>query len=79
MEQVERLLREAFEDRSVPAYDVSALLAAFARMRLTELELRYQHQRWRTRLELLLECRLTDLAGAAPATEAGNAAGAAAC
>jgi hypothetical protein len=50
----------------MPASEVTGLLEAFARMRLQDLELRYQHQRLRTRLELLLECPLGDLAGPMP-------------
>lgn len=71
MEQVEKIIQEAFADRAMPAYEQAALLDAFARMRLVELELRYQHERMRTRLELMLECRLQDLSAApAPAPAA---------
>ena len=74
MEQVERIIQEGFADRAAPAYELTALLEALARMRLVELELRYDHQRARTRLELLLECRLQDLSADASPLSAAPAA-----
>ena len=65
MERTEKALREAFTDRSVSAYELTELLESMARMQLSDLDLRHEHQRLRMRLELLLECRLTAL-GAAP-------------
>ncbi len=50
----------------MPANEVADLLDAVARMRLNDLELRYEHQRLRTRLELLLQCSLQDLATETP-------------
>ena len=55
MEQTETALREAFQDLAVNAYELAELLQTAARMRLDDLDVRYQHQRLRTRLELLLE------------------------
>ena len=58
MERTEKALREAFVDRSVTAYELTDLLESMARMQLSDLDLRHEHQRLRMRLELLLECRL---------------------
>lgn len=46
------------------------MLESLARMQLSLLELRYQHQRLRTKLELFLGCPLADLAGEEPAPAA---------
>jgi cobalt-zinc-cadmium efflux system outer membrane protein len=62
--RTETALREAFQDRAITAYELNDLLESLARMDLNDLELRYQHQRLRTRLEILLECRLSQLDGA---------------
>jgi cobalt-zinc-cadmium efflux system outer membrane protein len=62
--RTETVLREAFQDRAITAYELNDLLESLARMDLNDLELRYQHQRLRTRLEILLECRLSQLDGA---------------
>ena len=58
MERTEKALREAFVDRTVSAYELTDLLESMARMQLSDLDLRHEHQRLRMRLELLLECRL---------------------
>ena len=63
MDQTEKSLRAAFEDRSVTAYELADLLKSLARMKLNDVELRHEHCRLRTRLELLLECPLSDLGG----------------
>jgi cobalt-zinc-cadmium efflux system outer membrane protein len=62
--RTETALREAFQDRAITAYELNDLLESLARMDLSDLELRYQHQRLRIRLEILLECQLSQLAGA---------------
>jgi outer membrane protein TolC len=62
-ERTETALREAFEDRAVTAYELADLLESLARMKLSDLDLRHQHQRLRTRLELLLECPISSLGG----------------
>jgi cobalt-zinc-cadmium efflux system outer membrane protein len=62
--RTETALREAFQDRAITAYELNDLLESLARMDLDDLELRYQHQRLRTQLEILLECRLSQLDGA---------------
>ena len=67
--RTETALREAFQDRAITAYELNDLLESLARMDLDDLELRYLHQRLRTRLEILLECRLSQL-GAAEAAAA---------
>lgn len=58
MERTDKALREAFTDRLVTAYELTELLESVARMQLSDIELRHQHQRLRMRLELLLECRM---------------------
>ena len=68
MERTEKALREAFVDRSVTAYELTDLLESMARMQLSDLELRHEHQRLRMRLELLLECRLPAATATMPAT-----------
>lgn len=62
MEATEATLRESLNDRTMTAGDLIILRDEFAKMRLVELELRQTHVRLRTRLELLLECRLATLA-----------------
>ena len=69
-ERTATALREAFQDRAITAYELNDLLESLARMELSDLELRYEHQRLRTRLEILLECRLSQLAGESPAAAA---------
>ena len=69
LERTEVALRGAFEDRAVPAYELVDLLEYIARMRLHDVEVRYEHQRLRTQLEVLLECPLPR-AGGAPAQAA---------
>lgn len=61
IQRTEAAMREAFEDRAVTDYELAQLLQSLAEMRLADLDLRYQHQRLRTRLEILLECRLAGL------------------
>ena len=61
MQQSETAIREAFRDQTISAYELIELLQQFGRMRLSELDLRYQHRRLRARMEILLECRLADL------------------
>jgi cobalt-zinc-cadmium efflux system outer membrane protein len=56
IERTEVALREAFEDRAVAAYELTDLMEALARMRLSDVDMRHEHQRLRTRLEVLLEC-----------------------
>jgi len=56
--RTEVALRGAFEERAVPAYELTDLLESIARMRLHDVEVRYEHQRLRTQLEVLLECPL---------------------
>jgi len=63
MQRTEAAIREAFDDRAATAYDLADLQQTLLRMQVQDLDLRYQHQRLRTRLEVLLECRLGDLAG----------------
>ena len=70
IERTEKALREAFSDREVSAYELTDLLESMARMELSDLELRHEHQRLRMRLELLLECRLP--AAAMPAAPAAS-------
>jgi hypothetical protein len=70
MERTDKALREAFVDREVSAYELTDLLESMARMQLSDLELRHEHQRLRMRLELLLECRLPPADGALPAAPA---------
>jgi outer membrane protein, heavy metal efflux system len=65
-EQTERALREAFENREVTAYELTELLGALARMKLGDLDLRHEHYRLRTRLELLLECPISAIGGDIP-------------
>ena len=62
-EQTEQALRAAFEDRAVTAYELTDLLGSLARIKLNDLDLRHEHQRLRTRLELLLECPLSAIGG----------------
>jgi cobalt-zinc-cadmium efflux system outer membrane protein len=62
--RTEIALREAFQDRAITAYELNDLLESLARMDLSDLELRYLHQRLRIQLEILLECGLSQLAGA---------------
>lgn len=62
IEQTEGVIRDALHDRDMPANEIVDVLEGLARMRLNDLELRYQHQRLRTQLELLLQCPLADLA-----------------
>jgi cobalt-zinc-cadmium efflux system outer membrane protein len=57
--RTEEALRGAFEDRAVTAYELTDLLESLARMRLHDVEVRYEHQRLRTQLEVLLECPLS--------------------
>ncbi|MGO9114651.1 MAG: TolC family protein [Thermoguttaceae bacterium] len=64
--KTEKALREAFVDREVSAYELTDLLEAMARMQLSDLDLRHEHQRLRMRLELLLECRLPAASAAIP-------------
>lgn len=66
MERTEKALREAFEDQLVTAYELTDLLESMARMQLSDLDLRHEHQRLRMRLELLLECRLSGVSAAMP-------------
>jgi outer membrane protein, heavy metal efflux system len=66
--QTETALHDAFEDRAVTAYELTDLFSSLVRMKLSDLELRHEHERLRTRLELLLECPLTDLGGSQPAS-----------
>jgi len=68
MVRTEKALREAFVDRTITAYELTDLLESMARMQLSDLELRHEHQRLRMRLELLLESRLPVAAAAMPAT-----------
>jgi len=67
MVRTEKALRDAFQDREVTAYELTDLLESIARMQLSDLELRHEHQRLRMRLELLLESRLPIAAAAMPA------------
>ncbi len=67
--RTEAALRGAFEDRAVPAYELVDLLESIVRMRLHDVEVRYEHQRLRTQLEMLLECPLAR-AGPVPAQAA---------
>jgi outer membrane protein TolC len=71
LQQTEVALRGAFEERAVPAYELVDLLEYIVRMRLHDVQMRYQHQRLRTQLEVLLECPLARAGGgqaqAAPA------------
>jgi cobalt-zinc-cadmium efflux system outer membrane protein len=68
LQQTETALRGAFEDRVAPAYELVDLLEYMVRMRLHDVEVRYQHQRLRTQLEVLLECPLARAgAGQVPA------------
>lgn len=66
MDQSEAAIREAFRDQTISAYELVELLQQFGRMRLSDLDLRYQHRRLRARLEILLECRLADLPADGP-------------
>ncbi len=66
LQRTEKALREAFEDQLVTAYELTDLLESMARMELTDLDLRHEHQRLRMRLELLLECRLSGVPAAMP-------------
>ncbi|MGA2064328.1 MAG: TolC family protein [Thermoguttaceae bacterium] len=68
--RTEAALRQAFKDLVITPYELNELLESLARMRLSDLELRYQHQRLRTRLEILLECELSRLEGAGAAAAA---------
>ena len=61
--QAESALREAFQDRAVTDFELTDLLESLSRMKLTDLDLRHEHHRLRTRLELLLECPLSSLVG----------------
>jgi cobalt-zinc-cadmium efflux system outer membrane protein len=63
LERTEVSLRGAFDERAVPAYELTDLLEYIARMRLHDAAIRYQHQRLRTQLEVLLECPLTRVGG----------------
>jgi hypothetical protein len=60
-EQTDNALRSAFADRNVSAYELTKLMETLGRMKLNDLELRHLHYRLRTRLELLLECRISEL------------------
>jgi len=64
--RTETALHEAFADRAVTAFELTDLLESLARMRLNDLELRHEHHRLRTRLEILLECPISSLGGAEP-------------
>jgi outer membrane protein, heavy metal efflux system len=66
MEQTEAAIRAAFQDRAVNAYELAELLQTAARIRLDDLEIRYQHQRLRARLELLLEREFPTISEDAP-------------
>jgi len=68
LERTETTMQQAFEDRAVTAYELTDMLDAILRMRLSDLELRRQHQRLRTRLQIALECDLceTGTTGAPP-------------
>jgi cobalt-zinc-cadmium efflux system outer membrane protein len=61
--QTEVALRGAFDERAVPAYELVDLLEYIVRMRLHDVETRYEHQRLRTQLEVLLECPLARVGG----------------
>ena len=50
-----------FDSEAIGADQASALLQNFAKMRVNHLQLRYRCDQLRTRLELLLGCRLADL------------------
>ena len=58
LERTEVALCGAFEERAVPAYELTDLLEYIVRMRLHDVTVRYQHERLRTQLEVLLECPL---------------------
>jgi outer membrane protein, heavy metal efflux system len=58
-EQSEQAIETAFQDRTVTAYELTKLMETLSRLKLSDLELRYEHYRLRTRLELLLECPLS--------------------
>jgi cobalt-zinc-cadmium efflux system outer membrane protein len=61
IEQSEQSLRTVFEDRAATAYELTKLMETLSRMKLSDLDLRHDHHRLRTRLEMLLECPLSSL------------------
>ena len=73
MTRTETAIREAFQDRTIGAYELIDLLQELTKTRMNDLDLRHEHQRLRTRLEIFLEGRLSDIPkmpGAAPAPQA---------
>ena len=60
-EQTETAIRDAAAETVRALGQISLLMEQLARMRVEELDLRYQHARLRTRLEVLLGCPLEDL------------------
>ncbi len=65
--ETEAAVREAFQSSAVNAFELAELLETVARVRLEDLDVRYQHQRLRARLELLLERPLPRFAEVLPA------------